>query len=537
MMNFIERMRVSGRRGVGGIRDGSRRRQTRWTGTVEPLESRDLLSTVQNFNAPSTGTPYARQQFGNPPGPQPVAVSATNSVMRLTSGTAATLTQNNQIAFNMSDPGTYNQAEATFDFQIIPGTGTLGGRGNGISFALLNTDNYGTTGAATASVLPPKGLFNSSLGVGFNTTQASGDVSDNFVVISFNAAPVGEFDISKSTLDLASGDFITADVVVDFVQSTVSVSLTPTAGGTTVQVVSAFPVAGLTPYQSRVAFTGTAVSSLATENLDNVNVVYSGLRLAGTISFGSTNFAVPENIPSGLAPIVITRNGGTAGSAVVLVVPADKTAKNNVNYIPEIIQISSSGVPTVNPLVVFAEGESTKTIYIPVLDDHLADGDKTVSLFLSNTAFFFGVTSAPATLTAPIASTLTIVNTNAPPPTVSPVVTKIYVPRTRRVSAFQLTFSQPMDPDSAENLANYVVGIPPARRRGRGRPLPISRAVVDASGLTVTLYRANTAGHLPRTLQILVRGEPPTGLRSVNGTFLAGTGGVSGTNALLRVFI
>ena len=63
----------------------------------------------------------------------------------------------------------------------------------------------------------------------------------------------------------------------------------------------------------------------------------------------------------------------------------------------------------------------------------------------------------------------------------------------------------------------------------------MSQAVLDPSGLFVTLYRASLGQHLTKFVQIVVRGQPPTGLTGTNGTFLAGTGGVSGTDAVLTV--
>jgi hypothetical protein len=51
------------------------------------------------------------------------------------------------------------------------------------------------------------------------------------------------------------------------------------------------------------------------------------------------------------------------------------------------------------------------------------------------------------------------------------------------------------------------------------------------------LYRSSLAQHLTKFVQIIVRGKPYTGLLSANGTFLAGEGGQSGTDANLIVAI
>ena len=151
------------------------------------------------------------------------------------------------------------------------------------------------------------------------------------MTISFNSAVLTEIPIPLTTLDLASGQIITAQIGVSFVNSIVSITLTP-AGGQPVNVVSNFLVAGLGPYQSRVAFNGVATASQAFIGLDNVNVQYTGFRQPGTVSFSSTTYTAAENNPSGVATIDVVRNGGTAGSLTVNFVSADGTAKNGVNY-------------------------------------------------------------------------------------------------------------------------------------------------------------------------------------------------------------
>lgn len=522
MMDLIRHFRPSGQpRAIGSIcssvaSESRLPRARRFALLVEPLERRELLATIQNFNVPGTGTAYTPQQFGTPPGPAVVAAGVPgNNVMELTDGTAPIPGQINQIAFDLSDPGTYNQVTASFDFEIAP---SAAGRGNGLSFALLNTANYGSTGAAS-SPLAEKGFFNGSLGIGFDTTKGSGDISDNFVVISFASARLTEIPIDPATLDLAGGIVITAAISVNFTSSSVSVVLTP-AGGQPLNVVSNFVVAGLSPYQSRVALTASTVSSQATMALDNVNAQFIGLRQPGSISFSSSTYIVAENDPSGVATIDVVRNGGTAGSVTVNFVSADGTAKNGVNY------------TSIAETLTFTEGGANDIpVQIPIFDDHVANGNKTVLLFIGNPTL-------TATLIPPIQATLTILETDAASPTVSPKVQLVYAPHTRRVIAFQLNFSQPMDPTSAENVANYQVLLPPARKNGPKRSVPLSRAVLDSSGTIVTLFRADLGRqHLTKLVQILVRGMPPTGLLSANGSFLAGTNGQGGTDAVLLVSV
>src|SRR5271157_5428847 len=57
----------------------------------------------------------------------------------------------------------------------------------------------------------------------------------------------------------------------------------------------------------------------------------------------------------------------------------------------------------------FAEGQESQTFTVPIIDDHLYDGDKTVILYISNPTL-------TATIASPIVATLTIVNTDLPAP-------------------------------------------------------------------------------------------------------------------------
>ena len=94
-----------------------------------------------------------------------------------------------------------------------------------------------------------------------------------------------------------------------------------------------------------------------------------------------------------------------------------------------------------------------------------------------------------------------------------------------------------MDPTSAQAVSNYEVLLPPAHKHGPVHVVSLSQAVLDPSGLFVTLYRASLGQHLTKSVQIVVRGKPATGLFGTNGIFLAGTGGVVGTDATLTVSV
>jgi hypothetical protein len=463
------------------------------------------LSTTQNFTTP--GTAYTLQQIGGLPAATVQSSASGNYLILATTPKFPVAGNDNSISFVTNDVGTYNQATASWYFRVTPNPGN----GVGMSFALLNTANYGTSGGASTT-LPQQGLYNGSVAFGFDTTN-------NAVYLSFNGAIVSA--ISLQSLILASNQFIHASATIDFVNATVSLSLTP-SGGSPDEVFDVTSVPGLTPYQSRVSLeakniTTTGAETYAEFDLTNINVQYIGLRQPGTISFSSSSYVVPDN--QSTAQIDIVRIGGSAGSFTIGFATADGTARNGVNY-----EAVSGDVP-------FGEGVTLQTVNIPIINDHLDDGNKTVNLYIGNP-------TGTAPIASPIVATLTIINTNLPAPTVSPTVQLVYAAHTRRVEAFRLQFSQPMDPTSAQTVSNYEVLLPPAYKNGPVRVVSLSQAVLDPSGLFVTLYRASLGQHLTKFVQIVVRGKPSTGLRGTNnGTFLAGTGGVSGTDAALTVSI
>ncbi|QEH33418.1 Calx-beta domain protein [Aquisphaera giovannonii] len=519
MINIIRQFRASGRiavmegRVVGAV-TRARPRRARGLVEMEVLEDRRLLSTVQTFDG--GGTPYAAGQIGGPPPATVTPGGPSGSFMRLaTTPTNAIAGNNNSISFATSDPGTFNSVTAQWDFRVtqtIPGQ-----RGTGMSFALLNTTNYGTSGTA-ASVTPQQGLYDGSFGFGFDTTNNTVYASQNSGIVTAVSVPSG--------LDLASGQFIHATATIDFQHATVSLTLTPSSTGTAVTIFDAQEIPNLGPYQARVGFqAANTAANYADFDVDNINVQFTGQRLAGTLSFGSVNFVANES--DGVAFITINRTGGSSGSVTIGFVSADGTARNGVNY------------TSVAGAITFAEGVTQQVVAIPLIDDGVADGNKTVNLYLSNPTL-----TAP--LSPPIVSTLTIVNTDPVPPTVSPTVTKVYRAGTRRVAAFRLTFSQPLDRASAQDTSNYELIFPSASRAARtaargasgsaSRAYAFASAVLDPTGTVVTLSRGVLGRmHLPKLVQILVRGTPPAGVRNASGTFLAGTGGVSGTDALLTV--
>lgn len=90
----------------------------------------------------------------------------------------------------------------------------------------------------------------------------------------------------------------------------------------------------------------------------------------GIISFTSPNFSANEN--SGCAVVTIRRTDGNSGEVTVHYATDGGSATPGIDYVP------TSGTLT------FADGETTKTVCIPVLSDALVEGTETVNLIISD---------------------------------------------------------------------------------------------------------------------------------------------------------
>lgn len=91
----------------------------------------------------------------------------------------------------------------------------------------------------------------------------------------------------------------------------------------------------------------------------------------GTLQFSDASFVVNED-GTPLAAVTLTRSDGSAGTVSVTVALGDGTATAPQDYISTPIEVT------------FAEGESVKTVQIPIVDDLLVEVAETVNLALMN---------------------------------------------------------------------------------------------------------------------------------------------------------
>jgi hypothetical protein len=254
-------------------------------------------ATVQNFDEP--GTPFILTHYSGFDGPEIIGSDANPSgqFVRLTRSLFAI----NTIAFDQDEAGYFQRVIADFDFRITCFFTRMGfDCGDGFSFVLLDTQTFGTSGAAPSlDELGRSPLPTNSFAVGFNTFDNGSDDgnSNNSLNLVFNngilpnsESPTGyAFPIPLETFDLATGIngwtgvFYHAriDLVLGGSNPNVTVTLTNDFTGETFTPISNYDLSGvevggvpLLPYEGRIAFgarTGVAVEYV---DIDNVNVQF-----------------------------------------------------------------------------------------------------------------------------------------------------------------------------------------------------------------------------------------------------------------------
>jgi uncharacterized repeat protein (TIGR01451 family) len=102
---------------------------------------------------------------------------------------------------------------------------------------------------------------------------------------------------------------------------------------------------------------------------------------ANNLQLAASGYTVGE--AGGNAAVVVNRTGNTAGAATIDYATTDTAGLNPCNSFNGIASSRCDYATTIGTLR-FAAGESTKTIFIPLVDDAWAEGTETFTLTLSN---------------------------------------------------------------------------------------------------------------------------------------------------------
>lgn len=322
---------------------------------VEPTPEPAGPGTHQTFDMVDQGTIYTPgTHLPSSPGPARLDGGPTGAgaKLRLAYGTDKT---HNSIAFDLTDPGSHNLVIADFDFLVRPETG----RADGFGYALLNTTTYSTSG-----VVPPVGVaeepnFADSLGIGFDIYQSPDieEINNNHLSIHYGSRRA-EIDL-RPFLDIAEGEWIHAQIVMNAGGESPSVSVILTqCGRPPVTVVDQFPIPDLLPYEGRAYFAARSGGLTADQDIDNVHVSFLDAETA-LIGFNTGCASVDER--AGQISLDLTRMGNLSDSVSVGYTTLEHTATAGADY------DSASGTVTFGP------GERSKSLSVSIRDDDFAD--------------------------------------------------------------------------------------------------------------------------------------------------------------------
>lgn len=218
--------------------------------TTAPPTIGPYSGTLQDFDSLGT-TPFQLNRYGAAFGAQLVAGGPTGNFLRLVDQNNG---ESNQVAFDRTNTGLYNRIVADWDFSIL--TGADGG-----SFVLANTGWDGNTGPVRNPDAWETPNIANVFGIGF------GIYPNRFAVtLNWNGAQVA----SATTFDYRNA-WRHAHAVIDYVSGGANVSLD--INGTPI-FTNQF-IAGMTPYEGRVAFGGRTGGENTNFDLDNISVQWS----------------------------------------------------------------------------------------------------------------------------------------------------------------------------------------------------------------------------------------------------------------------
>jgi RHS repeat-associated protein len=177
------------------------------------------------------------------------------------------------------------------------------------------------------------------------TGRSSGEVSATITPTNGTATPTVDYDNTPINVHFANGE-TTKTVVIPTVNDTSIES------NETINLTLSNPAGGAT---------------IGAQNIATLTVVDDDVELA----FGAAEFRVNED-GTPIATVTVTRTGRTTGAVSVTVIPTDGTATSPANYDNTSIVVS------------FADGETTQTVAIPIVNDTKVESSETIALTLVN---------------------------------------------------------------------------------------------------------------------------------------------------------
>jgi len=209
-------------------------------------------------------TPATLTQAGDPPGP---SIDGDGKITLTTASNG----QNNQIAFNLTDPGTYPVSNFAFTFRVTPTTATA----DGFSILYYPTSTGGASGAVTAFTGEEPNVAG-AIGFAFDTwnnAEVGGLENSDLTQISlhWNGAVVTSVDDTRllpTPFAIDDGNEHSVTGTVNFAGATIFLAVDGQA------IFNNVPVPGLTPYESRIVMAGRTGGENQLVEITGLNVTF-----------------------------------------------------------------------------------------------------------------------------------------------------------------------------------------------------------------------------------------------------------------------
>jgi RHS repeat-associated protein len=213
----------------------------------------------------------------------------------------------------------------------------------------------------------------SNASITVNRSQGSdGAASVTLTLGNGTASAPGDYDGASITVDFAAGE-TSKTVAIPIVEDS------QVEGDETINLTLSNPTGGAT---------------LGTQTTATLTIQDNDFLAPGTLAFGASSFSIAEGDTNNRM-VAINRTGGADGAISATINLTDGTARAPSDYRNTPITVS------------FANGEVSKTVTIPIVDDSTLEPDETLSLSLSNP-------TGGATIGQQSSATLTIINGDAP---------------------------------------------------------------------------------------------------------------------------
>jgi uncharacterized repeat protein (TIGR01451 family) len=243
-----------------------------------------------------------------------------------------------------------------------------------LNYIIVAGPSHGSlSGVAPNVTYTPAANYNGTDSFTFKINDGSADSNVATVSITINAvndAPQAANDSystnENTALSVPASGVLTNDTDVDSPTLNAVPVTNPTHGTLTLNSNGSFTYTPQAGFSGTDSFTYKANDGSLDSNTATVTI---NVNEGGALAFSSATYSVSESGAN--AGIIVTRTGGSAGTATVLFSTSNGTA-------------STSDYTPVSQTLTFNDGEVSKTVNVSITNDNVSESNETVNLTLTN---------------------------------------------------------------------------------------------------------------------------------------------------------